>query len=376
MKIKKIILPALVLTFLMYGCGTNLFEFLADKNSSESNDYDISQDMDDGNYEAVINNENASPLDKSAAYLGLAGLDFSDILEKMIDADQVEDDLALYFENLLPATTLENKQYIQNAINQLLPVGGGTIDAELEVNFHYGIAVVMDAILDFKRLVDGGGQDLLMEGVDSDNNSVVDVVEAAECALEFVAVADNDVNTNLLTSVFLDNSPDTYNCENNPNLTLEISAPVKTGDTVLPAVDFSAEWNITPSISSQTIAGFALGAVVTVSGSTPSFNVETDVLISYGELGDFEIPLVAQFGTSLRETIRSLIYSLPNNPDNSVIEAMDMLWDDINSADSTALADCGFTLPVTVPVNTQDSIETGRITAIEMAAYLLCNYKD
>ncbi len=376
MKIKISCLCILMLALLMSGCGNNLFGFLSDKDSSEAKEYAISQDMDKGRYEDVINNEDASPLDKSAAYLGLAGLDFSDILEKMIDADQEENDLALYFENLLPATTLENKQYIQNAINQLLLEGAGTVDADLEVNFHYGIAVVMDAILDFKNLVDGGGQDLLMKGIDSDGNGVVDVVEAAECALEFVAVADDDINNNPLTSGYLDNSPDTYNCENNPNLTLEVSAPVTTGATEPPAVDFSAEWDITPDISGQTIAGFALGAIVTVSGNMPPYAVETDILISYGQLGDFEVPLVAEFGANLRETIRSLAYSLPNNPDNSVIEAMEMLWDDINSADSTALADCGFTLPVSVTANSQDSIETGRITAIEMAAYLLCNFKD
>jgi hypothetical protein len=376
MKLRNIALPILVLAFIMYGCGNNLLEFMADKDSTEAVEFDTSQDMDDGKYDAVVNNENASPLDKSAAYLGLAGLDFSDILEKMIDADQEEDDLALYFENLLPAATLENKQYIQNAINQLLPEGAGTVDADLEVNFHYGIAVIMDAILDFKNLVDGGGQNLLMQGIDSDGNGVVDVVEAAECALEFVAVADDDVNNNPLTSAFLDNSPDTYSCENNPNLTLDISAPSISGDTTPLAVDFIAEWDITPDISGETIAGFAVGAVVTVSGNLPPYDIETDILVSYGELGDFEIPLVARFGTNLRETIRSLSLSLPNNPDNSMIEAMEMLWNDINSADSTALADCGFTLPVTVPVNTQDSVETGRITAIEMAAYLLCNFKD
>ncbi len=375
MKMRNIVLSVLMLTFMMYGCGNNLFEFLSDEDSTDAKDYVISRDLDKGDFDSVLNNENASPLDRSAAYLGLAGFDINDILDRMIDAEDVEDDLALYFETLLPSTTLENKQYIQSAVNELSSEGGGMADTDPEINFHYAIALIIDAIMDFKNLIDGGGQDLLLEGIDSDGNGVVDVVEAGECALEFISVAEDAVmsDPNPLTNQFLQNNISDYNCTNS-SVVLEISDPAITGTLSIP-LDVSAEWTIAPVISGNSISGLSLGAAAQLSGIPPAHTAVFDILVTYGTLSDIEVPLVSQFGTSLRDTVRSLIYSLPNNPDNSVVEAMDMLWDDINDADSpAALGSCGVALPFSLPENNQDSLETGRITALEMAVFLLCNF--
>ena len=40
MKLRNIVLPVLVLALIMYGCGNNLLEFMADKDSKEAVEFD------------------------------------------------------------------------------------------------------------------------------------------------------------------------------------------------------------------------------------------------------------------------------------------------------------------------------------------------
>ncbi len=375
---RKFLLGTLfIFLFVVTGCG-NIFEFLSDKDSSDAKDYAVSQNLDKGEYQEVVDDPAASPLDKAAAHLGLAGLDFTTIIEHMMEATEEgeENDLQIYFDELLPPSTLENKNHILKAINQLNPEEVGTgewlseiKDADVDTNFLYAIALVMNAILDYKNLVDGGGQGLLNELGDSDNSGTLDAVEAGECVLEFAAVAENDINNNLLTSGYLDTTPDTYNCQNS-DVVLNIDAPI-----VVPlnpsAPPFTAKWIITPYIGPDPISGLSFTAIATVSGSSADPIVESDILVNYDTM---EVPLVTQFDTNLKGTILSLEYALPNNPDNTVVEAMKTLWDDINAADGNT--DC-FTLPTGIGTDEEDSLYTspqGSITSMEMAAYLLCNF--
>ncbi|WP_273266786.1 hypothetical protein [Flexistipes sinusarabici] len=87
---KKIFYLILLLSiFVFYGCGdNNLFEGSADKNSSEAQKVELKNDLDDGNYDSVINElENQDNLDQeerillASAYLGKAGVDFINALE-------------------------------------------------------------------------------------------------------------------------------------------------------------------------------------------------------------------------------------------------------------------------------------------------------
>ncbi|MEC9492916.1 hypothetical protein [Flexistipes sp.] len=87
---KKIFYLILLLSiFVFYGCGdNNLFEGSADKDSSEAQKVELKNDLDDGNYDSVINElENQDNLDEeerillASAYLGKAGVDFINALE-------------------------------------------------------------------------------------------------------------------------------------------------------------------------------------------------------------------------------------------------------------------------------------------------------
>ena len=84
MKKRALFLSLLSLAFIA-GCGENSFKGQEDKNSTEAKQFDISAQLDTGNYEAVINDPNATATDYAAAAMGEAGLDPVSLIQAMND---------------------------------------------------------------------------------------------------------------------------------------------------------------------------------------------------------------------------------------------------------------------------------------------------
>lgn len=82
MKKRALCLSLLSLAFIA-GCGENSFKGQEDKNSTEAKQFDISAQLDTGNYEAVINDPNATATDYAAAAMGEAGLDPVSLIQAM-----------------------------------------------------------------------------------------------------------------------------------------------------------------------------------------------------------------------------------------------------------------------------------------------------
>ena len=78
-----LILLITIILFITAGCGGNFFEGLENKNSSEAKEIDISKKLDSGDYDAILNNPNASALDYAAAAMGAAGLNPADLLDAL-----------------------------------------------------------------------------------------------------------------------------------------------------------------------------------------------------------------------------------------------------------------------------------------------------
>ncbi|MBI4714660.1 MAG: hypothetical protein HY760_01715 [Nitrospirae bacterium] len=70
------------------GCGSNLFEGMEDKESTEATQYATLKSLDSGDFAAVLaacDQGTADPIDCSAAALGAAGLDPIDVANKLND---------------------------------------------------------------------------------------------------------------------------------------------------------------------------------------------------------------------------------------------------------------------------------------------------
>lgn len=85
MKKQTLLLSLLSMVFIA-GCGENIFKGQEDKSSTEAKQFDISEKLDSGDYQAVLNDPNATATDYAAAAMGLAGLDPVDLIKAMNDA--------------------------------------------------------------------------------------------------------------------------------------------------------------------------------------------------------------------------------------------------------------------------------------------------
>jgi len=83
---KLALLLSLLSVVFIAGCGENIFEGQEDKNTTEAERLNISDDLDSGNYLAVLNNQDATATEYAAAAMGLAGLDPVGLIQAMNDA--------------------------------------------------------------------------------------------------------------------------------------------------------------------------------------------------------------------------------------------------------------------------------------------------
>lgn len=115
---KLALLLSLLSVVFIAGCGENIFEGQEDKNTTEAERFDISDDLDSGNYLSVLNNPDATATEYAEAAMGLAGLDPVGLVKAMNDMAESND------ENDLSAVTSlsinpDALQYLQEAEDML-----------------------------------------------------------------------------------------------------------------------------------------------------------------------------------------------------------------------------------------------------------------
>lgn len=80
---KRVWLLYLLSAVFIAGCGENAFEGQEDKSSTEARQFDISKNLDSGNYQAVLNDPNANATDYAAAAMIAAGLNPVDLVKQL-----------------------------------------------------------------------------------------------------------------------------------------------------------------------------------------------------------------------------------------------------------------------------------------------------
>ncbi|MCX7738628.1 MAG: hypothetical protein N2Z80_04345 [Hydrogenothermaceae bacterium] len=171
-------------SILVLGCGGNgnVFEPLADKSSTEACKVDVSQNLDKGNYDAVLSSSCASPIDKGAAYLGKAGFDITDVIDRLIDGskpDRSKDAVDLYVKALVPQVKPDTIEMLDKAEESYRQ--SNTPDGE----FYTAITQSLKGLTLIKTVIVSGSESgKLMSECDLNKNGVPDDVDATACALQ------------------------------------------------------------------------------------------------------------------------------------------------------------------------------------------------
>ena len=181
MKTRNIVLPVLLLAFLMYGCGNNLFSSIADDNSNEACIYETSKNLDAGNYDSVLASSCVDSLQTGAAYLGKANFDVKDVINSLSEAKDSTADLDIYLNSLVSTVTessLNNLEDSANAYDEVLATSASYEDAQ----FYKSIVKSLRSLSLLKLVtdIDGNGS---LSSCDINNNGTPDDVDAVSCSL-------------------------------------------------------------------------------------------------------------------------------------------------------------------------------------------------
>ncbi len=187
MKKKLLLIPLAVtaISLLLFGCGDNVFDFLADDDSTEAKQYEVTQNLDQGNWDAVIGSPYATHMHKGAAYFGKAGFDTKDVVNRLIEADSNDagdSDLNLYMTSLVTTVT--------NASFGNLNISENEYDFAIlyepaykkDASFYKSLVNIMQSLSLIKTLIDSDGDGNLTD-CDINANTKYDEVDAASCAL-------------------------------------------------------------------------------------------------------------------------------------------------------------------------------------------------
>ena len=141
---KKSFGAAFIALAILTGCGNNMLEFSADKNSDAATKEAAQILIDRGDYDAAIalldsqcpnftcaSDDDAQQL--AAAYMGAAGLDMLDLLKNADSSSGSGSDFTA-ISKLLPEVTAENFKSMDSAITLLSNIGNKTDDQLLQLS--------------------------------------------------------------------------------------------------------------------------------------------------------------------------------------------------------------------------------------------------
>ncbi|MCX8075516.1 MAG: hypothetical protein N3C57_00640 [Aquificaceae bacterium] len=245
----------------MYSCGGggNTFDSLADKNSTEACKFQVSQDLDKGRYDAVLNSACATHMDRGAAYFGKAGFDVNDVIDRLIEAGgkQNVNSIDTYVKDLIPDDVNEDTlTYLDNAIREYTLAAGENpqsqsllesqqvqASAVRDARFYRSIVSMARGVATIKVVTPvsttNAGTNARPLSCDINRNNTPDDIEALACALYVqhsvnltsaatsgaCNVRDNlSYNYSTTTDFTLSNRPGTYK-----GITVNISGTPTTG---------------------------------------------------------------------------------------------------------------------------------------------------
>lgn len=175
--------------FMLYLCSVTgmLLLILAsctDKNSQQACLYETSQNLDKGNYDAVLASPCADSLQRGAADFGKAGFSTTDVINRFIDANSGtagSSDFKLFMSQMIGGVTDTSLGYLDAAHTEYSAVTA--TDSQYK-NAQFSLSLV-DAIksLSLLKFVSEGVLGTLNDQCDANGNSKPDDLDASSCAL-------------------------------------------------------------------------------------------------------------------------------------------------------------------------------------------------
>jgi hypothetical protein len=183
-----LVLLAALLAMLAINCGDdNYLESLSNDDSAAACRYQVSMDLDSGNFDAVIASSCANYMDLAAAYLGKAGFEIVNIINVMIEAnDPGADPMDVYMNKLVSNVSTHDIRNLDASLRYYSLVNtanGYSPDLEKDALFLSGALVSPTISFTYiKSAIDPDG-DGGISACDINGNSVPDEVDATSCAL-------------------------------------------------------------------------------------------------------------------------------------------------------------------------------------------------
>jgi len=177
MKKRKVGISLIALSSMaLFSCGGggNVFEGLADKNSYEACRFEVSQNLDKGNYDAVLNSSCANPLDRGAAYFGKAGFDIKDVIDRLIEQQGSSDTADTYIKALVPEMNPDKYGFLDSAVAEYSKLSNND-----DAKFYLSLVSAMKALSTMKSVI---GE--IKTECDLNNNDKPDDVDATVCMFE------------------------------------------------------------------------------------------------------------------------------------------------------------------------------------------------
>ena len=171
-------------------CTSLIFMGCSNKNSLEACRHQVTQNLDKGNYDAVLGASCADSMQKGAANFGKAGFDIKNVVNRFIDAGVTSggtstSDLSVYMNSLIGNVTPESLAYIEQSMTEYDIVCDNTPTTESawkDANFYESVVESIKALSLLKTVVDSNGLGK-MSTCDMNGNKVPDEVDATSCAL-------------------------------------------------------------------------------------------------------------------------------------------------------------------------------------------------
>jgi hypothetical protein len=152
--------------YLFFAAGILLLVMgCSNKNSVEACRHQVTMNLDQGNFDAVLGAACADSMQKGAANLGKAGFDIKDVVNRLIDAGSTgsqttKSDLSVYMNSLVGSVTPETVAYINQSRTEYDLVCDSTPTTEAawkDANFYESVVDSLKALSLLKTVIDSNG---------------------------------------------------------------------------------------------------------------------------------------------------------------------------------------------------------------------------
>jgi hypothetical protein len=173
---------------LLFGCSN--------KSSNDACIHQTSQDLDAGNYDAVLASSCADAMQLGAAYFGKAGYDTKDVINRFVQtgASSTQTPLSTYMTDLIGTVDETSLSNLDSSTTQFKSIPA-TSDSYKDAQFNLSLVSAIQG-LSLIKLVSADITGGVNTSCDINNNTIADSAEAEACAL----VASTNINTGSTTS--------------------------------------------------------------------------------------------------------------------------------------------------------------------------------